>query len=67
MGESGDKKGIKREISSHGGQVSNAWSKRIVRRNWGYKREDCVFKSFKTKGREFVSNFFFFFFLKDEI
>lgn len=37
MGESGDKKGIKREISSHGGQVWNAWPKRIVRRNWGYK------------------------------
>lgn len=30
MGESGDKKGIKREISSHGGQVWNAWPKRIV-------------------------------------
>lgn len=25
MGESGDKKGIKGEISSHGGQVSNGW------------------------------------------
>lgn len=62
MGESGDKKGIKREISSHGGQVWNAWPKRIVRRNWGYKGR-IVYLRVLRRGEESLfpisSSFFF--------